>query len=495
MREHLLESLLLAFVGGAVGLAFAWIGAEGVRAGVGYALETSGSRGLEYLDPATMTVDPVVLGAGIGIALLTGLIFGLVPAWTSSRTNPSDELRRGAGVGRPGVSDLGRTALVSFQLALTLVLLVGAGLLGTSFARLASVDTGFTHDAVLTVRYDRGPGVTEAENHGFMASVLERVGRLPGVESVSAATCPPLAGWCEIVGVMQLDDAPPNDYSDMPGALAYSVTDDYFETIGSALLDGRGFDVTDAGGEPVVVLSEYAAAEFFPGGSAIGHRISLTHALTSERMATVIGVVRDVRYGSLEDDPLPAVYLSEHQSAMGYGTLLVRTSGEPYSVLPAVRREVGALDADLPLYSVGTLAEARSAASARTRIILILFLGFAASGLLIGGVGLYGIVSHTVSRRTAEVGLRLALGADQAGVVRLVVRRPVLATAAGTVVGLVVAAGLSRYLDALLFDTATWDATVVAVAVGVLLVVTGAAAWLPARRATRIAPTIALRSD
>jgi predicted permease len=497
VREHLFESMILAVVGGGLGLALALGGQSLVRTAVRYALDTSGSRGLQYLDPDAMQIGPGTLAAGISVALLTGLIFGLVPAWTASRTSPGSELRGSSALSaRSRRGDVGRSALVAVQLALTVVLLVGAGLMAASFARLSEVETGYSHANVLTLRYDRGPGDSDEQQHLFMAQLLDRIRGLAGVESVSAATCAPLSGRCEIVGLRQLDDAPPNDFSDMPSVLAYSATDDYVETIGAALVAGRFFEPNDATGPPVLVISETAAREFFPTeASPLGHRISITHALTADEMATVVGVVADVRYDGLEEELMPAVYLSEHQAAMGYGTLHVRVAGDLYGTVDAIRREAVALDPDLPLFSISTLADAEAAATARTRIIFSLFMAFALSGLLIGAVGLYGIVSHTVSSRTPEVGLRIALGAARGGVVRLVVGRPAAIALIGTAVGLGATYGLTRYMEQLLYGTRASDPRVFIAAASVLLAVTAIAAWIPARRATRIPPTVALRAD
>jgi predicted permease len=429
----------------------------------------------------------------MGLALLTGIVFGLLPAWVSSHATPGAAMRSTRTVG--GRDEAGRSVLVSAQLAMTLVLLAGAGLMGSSFARLASVRTGFEHDDVLTLSYDRGPDASDDEQHGFMAEMLARLEALPSIERASAATCPPLAGRCEIAGLRQVDDQPPRDYSEMSGVLAYAVSDAYFETIGTPLVEGRTFDRADADGAPVVLVNETAASEMFAGRSAIGHRLSITHALTESEMATVVGVVGDVRYGSLEEDPMPAVYLSERQVAMPYGTLLVRTVGAPGDALESVRGAVAELDPDLPLFGVSTLGERRAAATARTRIILALLAAFGLSGLLIGALGLYGIVSHSVSRRTAEVGLRIALGADRAGVLRLMVAKPTLIALVAAVSGTGAAIVLIGHLDALMYGVGSSEPAVLAGAALALLAVAAVAAWIPARRATRISPTDALRAE
>lgn len=366
--------------------------------------------------------------------------------------------------------------------------------MGASFLRLARVDAGFTNTDVMTVFYDRSAGGSDDEHRQFVSEALARIEALPEVVSAAAVTCPPLAGRCEIVGLRQVDDQQPRDYSEMQPVLAYAVTDRYFETIGAPLVAGLGFQPADAGGPPVVLVNEAAAALHFPGTSAVGHRLSITHALTASELATVVGVVADIRYAGLEEPPLPAVYISERQAAMPYGTLLVHTSGDPYTVLDAVRGEIQTLDPELPL-DISTLVEAETLATARTRIVLGLLLAFALSGLLIGAIGLYGIVSHAVSRRTPEVGLRIALGADHLGVLTMMFRRPAAIAVASALAGLGAASAGTRHLEALLYGTSTAEPLVLASATTLLAAVAAAAAWIPAHRATRVDPVTALRAE
>jgi putative ABC transport system permease protein len=497
--EHLTESLLLGLAGGALGLGLAVAGQTAVAGAVRYALETSGARNLQYLDPEAIGVGWGTLATGVGAALLTSVVFGLLPALQASAISPGDELRRsgGATLGRrrTGAADAVRSGMVALQLVLTLVLLTGAGLMGASLGRLAELDVGFTHDRVLTLAYDRGPGATDEEHRAFMADALARLEALPGIEAASAATCPPLAGRCEIAGLRQIDDGPAADYSEMGGVLAYVVTDGYFDAIGVPLLEGRGFEASDRDGAPVVLVNRAAAREHFGDVSPVGHRISITHSLTESEMATIVGVVGDVRYGDLEEPPMPAVYLSERQVAMPFGTLVVRTEGEPYAVLGAVRSSIGELDPDLPLFGVSTLEERHFAATARTRIILGLLASFALAGLFLSAIGLYGLVSNGVVARTREVGLRIALGADRRSVFRMLTARPAALVATSLVVGVGVAWWSSRWLGTLLFETSPDTPTPLAAAVLVLTLVTAAATWLPAHKATRLPPSTTLRAE
>lgn len=499
VAEHLTESLLLGLAGGAVGLGLAVAGQSAVAGAVRYALETSGARRLQYLDPDAIRVGWSALLTGIGVALLTSLLFGLLPALQASAVSPGDELRRsgGATLGRRrmGAADAARSGMVALQLVLTLVLLTGAGLMATSLGRLADLEPGFEHADVLTLAYDRGPGATDEEHHAFARDVVTRISALSGVEAAAMATCPPLAGRCEIAGLRQIDDGPAADYSEMEGVLAYTVTDGYFDAIGTPLVEGRGFEPSDRDGPPVVLVNRTAAREHFGDISPVGHRMAITHSLTESEMATIVGVVGDVRYGDLEEPPMPAVYLSEHQVAMPYGTLVVRTDGDPYAVLGAVRSSVGELDADLPLYGVTTLEERHFAATARTRIILGLLAAFALAGLLLSAIGLYGLVSNGVVARRREVGLRIALGADRRTVLRMLTARPAALVATSLALGIAIAWWSSRWLGALLFEATPSAPATLAAAALVLALVTATATWLPAHKATHLHPSTTLRGD
>lgn len=500
VREQLIESSILAGAGGVLGLAIAVAGQRLVAAAVGYALDTSGTRSLQFLDPDRLGLDAGMLLLGMALALGTGLAFGVLPAWSAARVHPGGHLRASAGAttGRRDAAsrDTGTAVLVALQLALTLVLLTGAALMGTSFAHLAGVPAGFDNTQVLTVAFDRGPSASPDQDRAFMAALLERLESLPGVTRAAAGTCPPLAGRCEVLGLRQIDDQPPMDYSEMSGVLGYTVTEGYFETIGVPTLEGRTFGPTDRGEDaPVVVINETAARTLFPGVSPVGHRLSVTHSLTDGRMATVVGVVGDVRYAQLEEAPMPAVYLAERQATLPYGTLFLHTSGDALALLDAVRREAAALDPELPLYAASTLADRKTAATARTRIILGLMVAFAASGLLLAALGLYGLVSHAVVRRTREVGLRVALGAERGSILRMMVARPVAFALAGAACGLAASAWLGRYLEGLLFGTDASDPMILAGAAAMLVLVALLAALAPARWATRIQPATALRVE
>lgn len=497
IRESLLESMLLAVAAGGMGLLLAFAGQRVVAWAVRYALDTNGSRSLQFLDANALAVDGGVLAAGVVLALLTGLLFGVLPARAASRPDLNADLRGGARTtwsgGRRGPGTTGRAFLVAGQLALTLVLLAGAGLVGASFAQLSAIDTGFANTRVLTARFERAASPSPAQDRLFDEQLTERVAALPGVLDVAMGNCPPLTSMCEILGVRQIDDRPPPG-SGLQSALTYAVSTDYFATLGIRLQSGRTFTAADGPAvTPVAVISETAARDWFPGESAIGHRVAVTHSLTETAKAEIIGVVDDVRYAALERPAIPAVYLSRAQAPTSYGTIFIHSAADPLAVLDGVRQVVGAIDDGLPLYDISTMAERIAIATARTRVVLGLLTAFALTGLLLAMVGLYGVVAYTIEQRTRELGIRFALGASRADVLRLVVTPPALLALAGTSLGVGAALFLTRFARALLYGIEPSDPRVMVGAVVVLLGVAALAAWIPARRAAIVHPANALR--
>jgi putative ABC transport system permease protein len=348
---------------------------------------------------------------------------------------------------------------------------------------------------VIVARFDRGPGHTDVELRTFEATLLARLAALPGVSSVATAPCPPLAGACEVVGVNQIDDATPVGPGEMSSVLAYEVSPEYFRTLGVPLVEGRAFDATSSESDaPLAVVDQRAAEELF-GGDALGHRLAVTHELTEDRSAEIIGVVANVRAGALEGEALPTVYFARRQAPRAYGTLLVQTTGAPEDRINEVRAAVRQLDPNLALADVTTLADLSAAATARTRVLLALLTAFSLLGLSLSAVGIYGMVSYDVQGRARELGLRVALGASAASVLRSTVGRPTLLVSGGAAVGLAGALLLTRQLQALLFDVEPRDPRVLATAAAVLIAIGLGAALLPARRALRVDPAETLRGE
>lgn len=497
-RDVLAESLLLAAGGGAAGILLALAAQRGVTWAAAYALETSGSRGLQFLDPAALGFDPPTLLAGLLLTLLCGVLLGLAPARAASRSASAGELRanRQAGRRRTGVSgELARDVAVAFQLGLTLVLLAGSGLMLASFGNLASVRLGFRAEGVLTARYELGPQAGADEIRAFDAALLERLQRRPGVEAAAVGVCAPLVGPCDLLGVRSVDGEPTGEGTDA-WMHTLSVSPSFFDALGIRLLRGRtlpaGLDPSDP---PLAVISEAAAQTYFPGVDPLGRRLALTHSATAERSAEIVGVVEDVAYSDLEDDAMPTLYFSAEQVPAGWGFILLRGSGDPAERAGDLRRAVLALTPDRPPREVTPLATLAAAATARTRVILGLLALFGLTALFLSAVGLWGLVSQSVSRRTREMGLRRALGARAGSVLRSVIARPVLLSLGGLALGLAAARLLTPRLEGLLFQVDAADPGVLAAAALLLLAVAVTAALVPARRATRVDPAEALRTE
>ena len=499
VRESLIETALLALAGGMLGIVLALAGQRLIATAVGYALDTSGTRQLQFLDPAALTVDGGVMAVGLVAALVTSLMFGLLPAVTAARSGIAAGLHgdgRGS-VGRaPDRTGMARGMLVAGQLALTLVLLCGTGLMAASLARLSDVSVGFEHRDVLTVGIERGANTTPEQDAQFDRALLERLSSLPDVRAAAMGVCAPLTTLCELNGVRQVDDTPLPEDAENATVVAYAVSDDYFRTLGISLRAGSAFGPEHRrGGPPVVVISESTAERFFPGRSAIGGRIAITHSATEDSPAVVIGVVADVQYDDLEAPMMPAVYLSRRQAPSSYGTLFLRAAGDPLALLDAVRGEVASLAPDTPLTNIATLSELHGVATARTRTVLGLLAAFSVLGLVLSATGLYGVVSYAVVQRTREMGVRMALGASTGSVLRLVLRSPLVLTAAGACAGVLAALLLTRYVRELLFGVSAANPVVLVGAAVAMIVVGAVATWVPARRALRVDPARALRVE
>jgi putative ABC transport system permease protein len=499
-RETLVESMLLALGGGAAGIALALAGQGAVRWAVSYALETSGTRNLQFLDPASLSTDAVIPLVGLGIAMVTGLVFGLAPARMAARTNLTGELAvagRGGPPARGAAGEHTRGVLVVGQLALTVVLLSGAGLMYASFARLDGVALGFQPEGVVTARYELGPEFSPDEIRAFDDALLERLEARPDVSAAAVAVCAPLAGLCDITGVREVDGVTFPEDGEIRWIHTQSVSPSYFEVAGVRILRGSGLPRELRPEDPArVVLNTAAAERYFPGIDPVGRTISVTHQATPEgRPAEVVGIVDDVAYQELEAGGFPAVYFSAEQVPAGWGQILVRSSGEPMALAEAVRETVLSLRSDLPVWDVVTLEARKDAATARTRVILGLFASFGLTALLLSAVGLWGLVAYAVSRRTREMGLRMALGAGRTRILGAVAAGPMILTVAGAIAGLVAASLLGRFLRVLLFDVAPGDARVHLGALAVLVGVATAAVLFPALRAMRVDPSSALRSE
>jgi len=493
LRQLLTESILLGLLGGTVGLALAFWGRNLLIAWI--------SRNLPALDP--IRLDYRVLAFNLGLGLLTGVAFGLAPALQASKVQLNESLKeagRSAIDGRSGHRL--RNLLVVLEVALAMVLLCGAGLLLRSFLRLRGIDPGFRSDRVLTlnVNLTLSQYPKPLEQTRFFHQAIERISVLPGVEAVGAGTSLPLEGYSMIVSGLTIEGKPDADTA----ASVTMVSPDYLRTLGMPLVQGRYFSDSDREGSPTVAMvNESFARRSYPGENCLGRRIQNPGRNTD--WMTIVGVVRDIRSWpeQMASGEMYLCYLQAEQvhlrmtggemgSKMG---LAIRTAGDPMSLAAAVRGQIALIDKSQPVHDVKTLDERRAGSLAPRRVNMLLVVTFAALALILGSIGIYGVVSYSVGRRTHEIGVRMALGAHQSQILGMVLRNGLGLIAAGVGVGLAASAGLTRLISSELWGVSPTDPWTFAAVVTVLAASGFAACLLPAWRAARVDPTRALRYE
>jgi predicted permease len=482
VRQLITESMVLALGGGALGVLLA-IGAT-------RALVMLGSAQLPRA--AEIGLDPAVLLFALALSMLTGLIFGLVPALRATSTDLQTALREG---GRGSSSARGhrlRAGLVVGEVAVAVILVVGAGLMTRSFLQLLHVDLGFRPDHVLVVNYSIGDAHqgTRGQFRGYYSEVLDRVRAVPGVVAAGATKAIPFRGSGE-----RVDFVPEGmvlaSGQEAPTVPLIHVSDGYFHAIGARVIAGREFERSDDDHAPLrFVVNEAFAKKYFPDRPAVGRTLT-----SGTDQIPIIGVVGDIRQESVEEPAQPTVYIHTLQNLRSQANLVVRTRGEPLVMARAIEDAIWSVDRDQTITSVFTLSSAVGEAVARPRLLTTLLALFGVLGALIGGIGLYGVLAYFVTQRRREIGVRVALGADSASVLRMVVRRGLWLAGVGLIVGLAGAAMLTRFMRSVLYGVGTTDpATFVGVA-AVLLGVAFLASWIPARRAARVDPLIAMRAE
>jgi putative ABC transport system permease protein len=454
-------------------------------------------------------VDGRILIFTAAISILTGVVFGLVPALRASSLDLLTHLKdsaRGFGLGSQRV----RSALVVTEVAMTVVLLVGAGLMARSFIRLMAVDPGFNPERVVTVRLNL-PDAKYPERVAWTAfhrELLRRVAALPGIDSVGLNSSVPLEGGGSEAPVIAEGDPMPTAARPATSTLFQTTSPDYFRAMGIQLLKGRVFTERDtADTTPVVVVDESLVRKLFPRADPIGKRIAfefIGHAAANQHPAwrEIVGVVRHVRhYGLAEEPPFVQVYtpleqLPVYMQPRGPAmALVVRTALEPDLLAASIRREVMAIDPDIPIYGLQTMERYLAQNTEQPRLTVMLLTGFGALALMLAIIGIYGVLSYTVSSRTHEIGIRLALGATRGDVVRLIVGYGMTLAALGAIIGLAASWGLAQSMRALLYDLSPHDPATYVWIVMVIGVVALLASYLPARRATRVDPLLALRAE
>jgi putative ABC transport system permease protein len=490
VRQMLTESVLLALAGGAAGLVLALWGVDVLR--------SAGPESLPRLQG--VGVDWRVLAFTLGVSALTGLVFGLAPAWSASRVNLSDTLKEG-GRGKSGGASGSRlrAVLVASELALALVLLIGAGLLVKGFRLLRSVEPGFEPRNLLTMRvelpearYKEIPTQTE-----FRRRVLEELDSLPGTEAAMVSELP--LGGSSLMHNFAIEGRPVA-VGDEPELYSRSVGGDYFRVMHIPLRAGRDLTPQDREGSPLVgVVNESFAREYFPGASPIGARVRWVHMEGAPQWITIVGVVGDVKHFGLDQPEASAIYTPYVQSQQAWKRwmfLVVRSDAvDPSALVGAVKARVWSVDPRIPLTKVLTMEEVAAVSVAGRRFQTALLGVFALVALALAAVGIYGLISYSVGRRTHEIGVRMALGARRRDILGLVVRQGLLLASAGLAAGLAGAFALTRLLAGLVYGVSPTDPATYAALSLFLLLVALLACLIPARRATKVDPMEALRYE
>ncbi len=490
VRQPLTETVMLSFLGGGLGLL---VGVWGTRL-----LAANSPSDL----PAGITakLDPAVLFFTLGISMLTGLLFGVAPALKFSKPDVYETLKEGGKTSGSGsVRSGARGVLVVSQVALALVLLIGSGLMIRSFLNLVRVAPGFNAENLLTLEYrvPRNKYPEGKQQWSFHKQVVERVSALPGVASAAVVLALPYSGNGGSTGFVPLDRPEPSK-GDEPLAQRNSADAHYFDTMQIPLLSGRVFTEQDqAGSPPVVVINQTLARRYWPDEDPVGKPIRIvdSNIADSSFSATIIGTVGDVKHGSLDEKSTPQIYLSFAQNPFIFATLVVRTQPEPMSMAAAVRSAVWSVDKDQPVWKVRTVQFLINRDLGPRRFMMALLVGFAALALMLATIGVYSVISYSVTQRTHEIGVRMALGAKAGDVLRLVIGQGMILILIGVGAGLAAAFGLTRLMAGLLFGVTVTDPLTFAAISVVLTGVALGACFVPALRATKVDPMIALRYE
>jgi putative ABC transport system permease protein len=501
--QLLTESVLLSFVGGALGLALGYSGVRMLLAANPMSIPRIGEHG------AAVTLDGRVLAFTIVISFLTGILFGLIPALGASRGDLSSIVKEsGSRSGSGFRQNKARSILIVTEMALALILLVGAALLIRTFAALREVNPGFDAHNVLAMemslsgsRFQKTAGVEQA-----VREVEERVGGLPGVEGVASTCCLPLAGGFDLP--FTIEGKPPKDGPYNGDVLWRDVSPQYFEVFRIPLLRGRAFtEQDDAGSAHVVVINEAMAKQFWPKADAVGARITIGHGIGpefEEPSRQVIGVVGNTRDQGLDNDPPPMMFLPVAQVADGITALadrivpinwVIRTKVAPFSLSAEIQNEIRSATGGLPVARLRTMEQVVGESTAQSDFSTSLLSLFAAVALLLAAIGVYGLMAYSVEQRTAEIGIRMALGATPQNVRKMMVFEGMRLTAAGVLIGAACALGLTRFMTDMIYGVKTWDPTVFVSVAALLSAVSCFAAYIPAQRASRVDPVISLRYE
>jgi predicted permease len=489
IRQLLTESLVLALAGGAAGVAVAsWI----VKA-----LIALGPKGIPRLDQAQ--VDGTALLFALGISLLTGILFGLAPALQTSRTDLGGAIREGTRGSKGRAGTRARGVLVVVETALAVILLAGAGLLIRSFSRLQNVSPGFEpeHAVTFKLQLPENRYSTEDKLRGFTGALMDRLRQLPGVESAGATVAGmPFGGSVDVL-TFSVAGRPPAPVDKEEAIRIGTATPEFFKALGLRVVRGRGFTPQDRAGAPqVVVINEAAVRKHFPGEDPLGHRIDLGWTVDDVRRGgEIVGVVADFKQDALEREIEPQVFLPYDQAPLESLSVVLRTRSDSQTLVSAIGSQVRALDPDLPVYGLQPLSELVATSTSQSRFYMLLLGGFAGIALLLAAVGIYGVIAYAVRQRTQEIGIRMALGASRDRVMGMVVRQGLTLALLGAAAGLLGAFLATRGLRSLLYEVSVSDPMTYVGVAAVLIAVAAVASYLPARRAARTEPQLALRGE
>ena len=488
ISQLLTESLLLALLGGAAGLLLALWGVEFLV-----------KLGPDLPGVQQISIDPRVMGFALALSLATGVIFGMAPAFQGSKINLNEALKE-SGIRAPAGSRRGRTRslLVITEMALALMLLIGAGLLIQSFVRLQKVDPGFNPRRILTASIMLPPSkYTEPRRQAaFFKEVVGRIESLPGVEAVGGASAVPFtgtnnAGYFSVEGRKAPRSSPALIDAEQP-----KITPDYFRAMGIPLLRGRVFTWADNENSlEVTVVSESLVQLYWPHEDPIGKRLSINNRNGQPVWRQIVGIVKDVKHDGLTKQARPVIYVPLLQYPFPFTVMAVRTRTDPDNLSAAIRREVMAVDSEQPIFKVKTMERFISDSISGSRFQTQLLAVFAAVALVLAAVGIYGVMGYTVSQRTHEIGIRVALGARQRDVLKMVVKQGMELALTGTVIGLAGAVSLTRLMKGLLFGVNATDPLTFGGIALMLMIIALLACYIPARRAAKVDPLVALRSE
>jgi putative ABC transport system permease protein len=495
-RQFLTESLVLSTTGGLAGLALAIWGVNGLKAFLQTHLTRSDRIG----------IDAQVLGFTLVVAVITGLLFGIAPAYSASRGDVNDALKEGARGSSSGGGGL-RRGLIGSEIAIALMLLIGTGLLMRSFVKLRAIDPGFDTRQVLsmTVSVVGRPEYVGVARENVYKAIIDRVEAVPGVSMASMTNHLPIGGDVWALHRVVEGQAIPERGKERTAVYRVSMPN-YLVTMHISLIGGRDFNDRDTESAPLVtIINETLARREFAGGTPLGKRIALGDGRGTPKWMTIVGVVKDVRQGSWSEPPNDEVYVPFRQSGgfffTGVGphvagmTLVVRTKIDETSLARAVKAAVWSVDRNLPLSHVETLENTVGNATWQPRFLLLLIGLFSALALVLAVIGVYGVMAYEVAQRTQEIGIRMALGADRRGIASMIARQNLPIAILGIVCGLGASAGLARLMRSVLFQIDPVDPLTFASAATVVLMVATLAALIPARRATKVDPMIALRHE